>query len=439
MTTCAIPIPRAFVEAHAIGLSHDFAHRHASVLAAADGSLTVLSHLFYNYYRYDSDDNRDVTGWFVTRFAGDGQLLWSADLSEMHHELDDQSERAFGLLDCYEPRAFFLDDGNLAITTQGNRLIAYDAELEREVARWCARDVMDEAAMKAENYVYDVDRDSTGQAVCIVNEPGLGIAGWRPSLLCLPQGPLTAERRPTLTAIATFSSDATNRASLESRPGYGYVALPCGELVAGLQRPSPGLIEQTDVSLSRPVVRQAFRLDADRLMVPVFHRGLRGGSKGLPFALMLVSRTGEVLRRLEGIDANAESPYVDHRHSLAVIHAARAIVYSNKFCLWVWSLDGELVHKESLDGKDNKALRPFAPVASTHDGRLVLCHPKHHCLVVTAPISSSSDVAPAIVEALAAHRKEKSALKKQLYFEKNRWVSEGPVRRPQRTPAPGRP
>src|SRR5690349_23776851 len=82
-----IPLPEALVRARGIVPKNDFAHAHGSVTFTPDGGALVTSDLFYNYYRYDNNDDRDLRALVITRLGPTFDVLGVTVLEELAHEL----------------------------------------------------------------------------------------------------------------------------------------------------------------------------------------------------------------------------------------------------------------------------------------------------------------------------------------------------------------
>lgn len=432
--TNAIPLPHSIIKEHKLVLTNDFSHEHRRCVFAKDGSFFIFSTLFYNYSRYGEEGDRGgFQTWIVSRYAQNGDLSWQADLREIYQLFARVKDKFFGLPDCLNPCFYLLNNGSVVISTEGNRALIFDSEMSSEIRRVMASDFTDEEAMKKENLVYDLARDLDGREVYLVGEPGIHLASWKPSLICISDQVLSdKESCHALKAVActTASSALFSSPSQKSRPRFTYLSLESGEACGGPVRPSPGLAESQEKEIFRPHLEQIYRLDQDTILVPLFHGEMRGGIRQREFHLFLLSANGQIKTTLPGISPGEESPHVDHRYTFAVIHKLGAIVYSNKFALWIWDFQGELLLKMPLKDSELKALMPFQANSASSDGRLLFCHPKQHRFFLTDPVEATGDIPSAIARGLKAYKKGGKELKTEYQNIKNRWVSSQSVRRP---------
>src|SRR5262249_49815146 len=145
-----------------------------------------------------------------------------------------------------------------------------------------------------------------GRLVCLLSEPGVRLYYFSPNLICVSDGTaLGPDSRPGLVCVACLESDlGTSRAS--NRATFPYAHLADGRAAGDGARPAPSLTQQANerfrMHLYGSWLGQVAPLDAGRLLVPIFHQLMRGGTKGAAFAFALVSPTGEITGRLNGID-----------------------------------------------------------------------------------------------------------------------------------------
>jgi hypothetical protein len=214
---------------------------------------------------------------------------------------------------------------------------------------------------------------------------------------------------------------------------FPYVFLPDGQAAGGGRGPAPSLAErvkqQLELSIYNAWLGQALPLDEEMCVVSLFHQLMRGGTKGAEFVFARVAYDGRLLGRLDGLDQNEDSPYVDHHYRLAVDRPHRRIVYKTKTAVFLFDFDGRLLAKVPLEGPLLKTLAPMKLGCCGPQGQPVLHHPKQHLILAMDPVDDPSNLKLTLTEAAAAYKKETAKLKKNHQPIKYRWLYDGePIR-----------
>lgn len=262
----------------------------------------------------------------------------------------------------------------------------------------------------------------------MVSEPGVKTIHFSANLVCLSDGsPLSVAQRPQLDCIGCVYSTL----DYETNAWFPYIKMSSGERVGTGCRPVPSLLSQASelfgVGLHDGWIKQALPLDETKCAVSLFHKYMRGGSKGLPFAFGILDYAGRVVGRLDGIDDYNESPYSEHHHTLAVDRRYRRIVYKNKAAFFLFDFDGRVLAKVALDNADVKAMAAFHLGCCGADGQIVLYHRKQHLVLQMDPIAQPVDLESAIAIAMTDYNAQRSKLKKQHAPESYRWLAPAPA------------
>lgn len=151
-----ISIPDVLIRERGVVPANDFAHRHASIAFGPTGRAYLFSELFYNYYRYDNTDNRDLNTHLVTIFDREWQIERVVILEDVMHEMthDDAGNYVFNntharptitptgdvVFSCSDRPAIILDPelatrrpprprGGLLATHDGAEIVVRDGDL----------------------------------------------------------------------------------------------------------------------------------------------------------------------------------------------------------------------------------------------------------------------------------------------------------------------
>jgi hypothetical protein len=160
----------------------------------------------------------------------------------------------------------------------------------------------------------------------------------------------------------------------------------------------------------------------DRLLVPIWHAAMRSGTKGSEFVFALVDHRGNVIGRLEGLDKWDDSPYTDWHLTCCFLPNLNLIVHKNKFGFYVFDVHGALLSRVSLQEGELKPLSHFKLVGS-QSGKVILHHPKNHCLLILDGMALEQDLAQGLRVALEEYNRALKALKKQAAPVSYRWLN----------------
>ena len=122
-----LPLPEEAVREHGIVPANDFSHQHLRFVSAG-GQHHVVSDLFYNFYRYDSGDNRDYRAFVVTTMDASFSITRVRPLEALTREMthapgpDGVERYSFG----DEIRCGVTPRGELAFCSRKNRVFVLD-------------------------------------------------------------------------------------------------------------------------------------------------------------------------------------------------------------------------------------------------------------------------------------------------------------------------
>jgi hypothetical protein len=242
------------------------------------------------------------------------------------------------------------------------------------------------------------------------------------NLVCISDGSrLTSETRPMLdcfTCVTKYISGYDKQVL----GTYPHVRFPGGEL--------PEIAFDSQVKLHFPWMNQALPLGEDRFLLTVFHKLMKSGTKGMPFAFAIVDRTGKMVAELSGIDQKNESPYVEHHYRIGIDRQRRTIIYKNKMCFFAFDFEGALRAKVALDSPELKPLAAWHLGGVAPDGRVILYHKKQHLLLAIDPFDpAEGTLREALVGAAQVLKKERALLKKRFAARDAHYLHPGPVKR----------
>jgi hypothetical protein len=416
-------LPKPVVEENKLVLENDFGVTPAQFSFGPDGLLCVLSQLFYNYYRYDKSDSRSFSSYLVNVYGPDLGAERLADFSAFYREADRDDYLKW---DLFHPYLSVTPENLVVLTTQANRTFLFDAALENRVGQFASSDPKQVQQIYDAGFAYHAEPLADGRLLCLVSEPGVQLRWFSPNLLCLSDGsPLSPGQRPNLTCIACLKPDLTVDAT------FPHVHLPDGTRVGKGNRPTPSLEQlaekRYDLSLYGCWIGQALPLGEGTCLVTLFHKLMRGGSKGSDFVFALISEDGRLVGRVDGIDPHDDSPFVDHHYRVAVDRARGRIVYKTRASFFLFDLKGKLLNKVELEGPARKGLSVFKLGGCGPDGRIVLYHPEQHLLLQLDPIDQPGDLRATLADGLAFYKRERTRLKKQHEVVAYRWMHPGPI------------
>ncbi|MCA9718861.1 MAG: hypothetical protein KC468_29600, partial [Myxococcales bacterium] len=263
-----LPLPEEAVREHGIVPANDFSHQHLRFVSAG-GQHHVVSDLFYNFYRYDSGDNRDYRAFVVTTMDASFSITRVRPLEALTREMthapgpDGVERYSFG----DEIRCGVTPRGELAFCSRKNRVFVLDAATLERVA------------------TYDPLRGGAAGFSDLAPRPGGG-------LLC------------------SRDRDELLLASAEHALADG---VPPLRSIARAYRGARSIAARIEFKPLRPALGELTALADDRVMVPLLaDSGRSGWIDDGEFRYVIVDASGEVVGALP-LGA-ADSPYQPKKH-----------------------------------------------------------------------------------------------------------------------------
>ncbi|MBA3538509.1 MAG: hypothetical protein H0T79_02670 [Deltaproteobacteria bacterium] len=135
-----IPLPEVLVRDRGVVPANDFAHRHTGLAFGPHGRRYLFSELFYNYYRYDKADNRDLNTHLVTIFDAAWNVERVAILEDVMRDLTHDARGAY-VFNNPLGAPVVTAAGHVAFSSTELPAIVLDAELVTRVGSlepgWC--------------------------------------------------------------------------------------------------------------------------------------------------------------------------------------------------------------------------------------------------------------------------------------------------------------
>jgi hypothetical protein len=394
-----IQLSKTLVRDREIDLANTFEWTHRSVCTGPGGDRYVLSDLAYNYYRYDSTDERDmVAGHVVSRYAPDGEPInqvfvrWaSKDAGALYPQVS----------------LCVLPDGRVLLSTKRNQAFVLDAALGS------AEEVTAPGADEKPHWAFRTRLTPSGRALCLIGENVVAVST-EPVGAVMP--PLTA-----VTALLRRPNGST-RWPLYCPPngasGEGESLTELDEQIRAVH-PGPGG--------PRPAwLYDAVAIDDSTFVVLTVGWKKKAYMRGREFMFVLVDAGGKLLGQLD-LHTYRDSASRGVRYDVVVDQARRRIFHLNTFGLYVFDDAGRRTARLSTDDKEHKPLARFQLREFDPAGQLVLVHEKDN-LVLTVPVPDDlADLPEAVTDSLALYRKERLRLKKAHRPPNSYWTAEIPI------------
>ncbi|MFJ4772253.1 hypothetical protein ACIP88_24605 [Streptomyces uncialis] len=411
-------LPAVLVDRHRIDLSARYStgwsFQAMDVTAAPSGELYAL----YQVFRYDNGEQDPARGGFIyqmiTRYSASGEALGTA-LADVSHGQGNPPLAGGGA-----QTLCVLPDGTLAAGGSPNSVTLLTPDLSSILARYDSHDSDRGAFMPPGSYTPGTPFASaitvtpSGRLLCKVAEYGV----WRygnvlDNLVGIADGPLTADSRPVIEAIASLDPTPAHHTDTDLRTHIQYQGRPIGRE----HRPRPALTELVAAEdrlskwersrLDRPVP-----LADDLFIVPFYAQTFRSGSRGQPFVHALLDDSGTMTGRLHGLDLHRDSPFTGHDWTVAADPHRGHAFHLNRYGLYAWNRDGVLRARLDATTKRFRALTRFTLTSCTPDGHLLLVHTTQH-LILRVPVPDDLTTLPDTVEdALLAYSRQRTARKK---------------------------
>ncbi|MEU9214308.1 hypothetical protein AB0D27_42150 [Streptomyces sp. NPDC048415] len=167
-------------------------------------------------------------------------------------------------------------------------------------------------------------------------------------------------------------------------------------------------------------------LAEDLVVVPLFARTFRGGSRGQPFVFALVNDQGEMTGRLHGMHEWRDSPFTGFCFTVAADPHRHRAFHLNRYGLFAWNVGGQLRARLDTEAKAFKPLTHFTLTACSPDGHLLLVHNKQHLVLRVPAPDDLGDLASVVETALRTYAKQRTALKKKWAPVNWHWVNSPP-------------
>ncbi|MGW8378907.1 hypothetical protein [Streptomyces sp. ODS28] len=424
LSTLVLPIPAALVDRHDIdpAATDGWMFTTHDVAAAPSGEIYALYEMrrYRNRRRYDRD--AENFGYrLLTRYTLEGQPQATAYCDSWPTSRDPSIAGEHSLT------LSVLPDGVLAVSGNPDCTTLLAPDLSRILVRYAmpARQPF-EGTDPGDPFATSVGVTPEGRLLCVSTEYGVHrYGGSIDNIVSLADGPLSAEHKPNLEAIASLEAAPERHTDVDLRPHVTYQGAPVGRD----HRPRPSLGELLDTSPGAPgplwhksMLGRPVPLAEDRLIVPVFSRTLRGGSRGLGFGFAVLDDTGKITGRLEGLDPYWESPFTGMCLTVAADPFRGHAFHLNRYGLYAWDADGRLQVKLDTSEKAFKPLIHFTLATCSPRGELLLVHGKQN-LILRVPVPERlDDLSGAVETALRAYRTERTALKKQWQPTAWHWV-----------------
>ncbi|QFG24555.1 hypothetical protein [Actinomadura sp. WMMB 499] len=423
-------LPDSLVDIHRIDLAAPYSVRTSGgwgvepldVAAAPRGDVYAL-YILYRYTPGVEDDEPDpAVGNFryriITRYSPDGVPLATALCCPSH-----TGHWTSAVADGNEMTLCVLPDGVLSVNSHPDctTLIAPDLSAVAATYRTEGRRAFEEF-VPGDPFACSISATPSGRLLCMTTEYGVqGYGSSLANIVGVADGPLTADHKPSIRAVASFDPEPDRQTEDDLRPHVRF-----GGRAVGLRnRPRPALREifEPGAARSKWALSEIYRpvaMSDDLFVVPM---RARRGSRGGAFAFALVNDEAESTGRLQGMDPWKDSPFTGECFNVAA-GGGRAF-HLNRYGLFVWNADGELAVNLSTDDKAFQPLKNFTLTTCSPANELLLVHARQH-LILRVPVPEDlAGLGTSVEAALAAYRKERTALKKQWAPIEWHWVQDG--------------
>ncbi|GAA4965615.1 hypothetical protein GCM10023205_32470 [Yinghuangia aomiensis] len=431
LPTLPLPLPAEVVDTYAIDLAAPYTagwgYQHLDAAYGPGGDLYVLSGLGRYKPGGEAAENphdRTVALSLLARYAADG----GGEPASMAVVRRRTRWSKFG--DAWDFRLAVLPDGTVALCGRHDNTYLFDAELTREIGAY----TQNSHRRAYEDYEPGTPFASRiavtpgGRLLCVTAEYGTNQYGnFSANLIGIADTAPTAGERPAIHAFASL--DARPKHQLPELDVSSYV-MHEGRPVGLEHRPEPALGDLVAEEWAGLYQRRRKWLGTprpladDRFVIPVFAELFRSGNRGNAFTFALVDDKGAVLGKLRGMHAYQDSPYTGGCYQVATDPARGRVYHLNRYGLYAWDADGELLAKVSTGIKPFSLLKNFSLLGCSPDGDLVLAQDKQHLLArVPVPADDlAGGLGTAVETGLAAFGKHRTALKKQWAQEAWHWT-----------------
>ncbi|RSS64879.1 hypothetical protein EF912_01175 [Streptomyces sp. WAC07061] len=435
--TLPLALPATLVDHHAIDLtalySKGWGLSFVDAAGSPNGEVYTLTTLYRHMYRAADDEpgpkSADFGYRIITRYSAEGEVLASALFRTGGAEKGDSAVADGGDLGlCVLP------DGVLAITATPDRTTIVAPDLSLVLAVYDSKDgrpYREFAPGEGDPFAGSISVTPSGRLLCTLAEYGV----WRygnllTNLVGIADGPLTADSKPPIRALASLDPEPAHQGPVDLRPHATYQGSPIGMT----NRPRPALTELAAgedrlsgwerSSLGRPAA-----LSDSLFVVPFFAETFRGGSRGQPFVFALVNDQGEMTGRLHGLHEWRDSPFTGFNFSLVADPYRGRAFHLNRYGLYAWDKAGVLRAKLDTETKPFKPLTHFTLGACAPNGDLLLVHAKQHLVLRVPTPDDLTALGDTVEEALRTYARQRTALKKQWGPVNWHWTHSTPLHR----------
>src|SRR3954468_2476982 len=128
-----VPVPKSCIDGHQVVPANDFGFQHIALGWDAAGRGYLHSELFYNYYRYDQSDDRELRAVIVTMLSPAFSIERQHVLPEVMHDLTHSADGDYLFNSSITPMAV-TRSGEVAFTNSKNHTLIFDPTFAHRLA-----------------------------------------------------------------------------------------------------------------------------------------------------------------------------------------------------------------------------------------------------------------------------------------------------------------